>query len=257
MIKNAHTVTSGKTIVWLIIFYPFTMVYSQNSKSDSLIWIKGIVIDEQSQLPIGNVQMVSYKTQMLFVANEEGVFRNSFHISDSVKIFGLGFEAKTFKVKDYINCDTLITVVLSRRSYLIRAVDVAPKRKLALHLPPDIKLAEKNETPPALRNDNFSGKPPVLAAVVSPLSFIHYYTSKSEKRKRAFREELVKHEKQSQINQFYNRSVIEKISGYSGASLDSFVVYCNINLKITERHNPVIVKQMISDLYDIYKTKDN
>lgn len=240
-------------VIWLIIFCPVIVVFSQEQNTDSVVWIKGVVLDEETRKPIGNIQLASYNEQHLYVADSDGTFRNIFSINDSIKIFGMGFNAKIIKVKDYINSDTLIEVVLSRRTYMIRSVDVAPQRELALHLPSDIKLGKKNETPPAQRNDNFSSKPPVLAALKSPLSYVHYYTSKSEKRKRKFREELRIHKKQLKINEFYNRDIIQEVSGLEGDSLDSFVVYCNINLVIDVNRNPVIVKQWIKELYDEYK----
>jgi len=242
-------------VIWLILFCPFTKVFSQEQYADPIVWIKGVVLDEQTHRPIGNIQLASYKKQHLYVANEKGEFSNNFDINDSIKIFGLGFESKTLKVRDCIGSDSTIEVVLSRKTYLIRSVDVAPQRELALHLPSDIKLGEKNKTPPAQRNDDFSSKPPVYVAVLNPLAFAHYYTSKSEKRKRAYRKEMINYDKQLKIDQFYNRDIIKEISGLDGENLDRFIVYCNVHLKIDENRNAIIVKQWIKELYVEYKER--
>ncbi|WP_027472909.1 hypothetical protein [Saccharicrinis fermentans] len=226
---------------------------------DSTVWVKLIVKDKTDDRFIENAQVISYETMHIYATDSLGSFRNVFNATDSLKVFGLGYEAVVIKVKQFENIEDGLTLELARRTYMIRSVDVPAKQELHLHLPSDIKLAEKkdDDKPIALRSGNFSSKPPVLAAVFNPLSFIHYYTSKQEKRKRNAIKELAKDAEQQKINVFYNRDIIKEVSGYEeGKKLNDFIVYCNVNLHLNSRDNALLVKERILKLKEKFEAQE-
>ncbi|WP_066630147.1 hypothetical protein [Labilibacter marinus] len=236
------------------------LICARSHAQDSLrteIWVKVLVFDKTDDRIIENAQIISYETMQAFSTDTLGTFRNIFNDSDSLKIFSLGYDAVTVKVADFKNLPDGGEIGLTRRTYMIKSVDVQAKQELHLHLPDDIKLAKKSkdDKPLAVRSELFSSKPPVLAAVVNPISFVHYYTSKTERRKRNAIKELAKSAEQQKINTFFNRDIIKEVSGYSeGDSLTNFIVYCNVNLKLSSRDNPLIVKQQILELKEKFET---
>ncbi len=214
------------------------------------------LLDTENNKPIANAQTISYMSQHHFVTNKDGVIIYSFPMGDSLRVFGMGYEALTLQVSDFIGVDSIVDIMLTRRTYMIQGVDVGGT-DMHLHLPDDIKLGKNEDLAPApLRNDGFSGKPPLIAAVVSPASYIFYHTSKSEKRKRNMRAELAKHEQQEIVDEFYNAEVIKEISAYEGDTLNSFIIYCNTHLTITSRTNPLIVKQLILDTKEEFEKRE-
>ncbi len=230
-------------------------VLAQNSEPEQA-WVKLHIIDNVDNRPIQNAQIVSYETMLFYNSDSAGIFRNTFNVTDSIKVFGMGYDAVVLKIKNIITDeDSVKNVFLSRRSYMIASVDVPAEKELQLHMPDDIHVNVKNTTPVSIRSDNFTQKPPVLAAVVSPVSYIYYYTSKRERRKRKFRE-LLQQEKEEQIvNNMYSRELIKEITGYVGKELDKFMVFCNINIKIDSSDNPIIVKQKVLELKEKYETE--
>lgn len=239
----------------LLLFTLFTIAcYAQNNK-DSLVVVKIKVWDKINNAPIQNIQIISYESMQMFITDGNGSFRSSFSVSDSLKINGIGYEQFTLKVKNFAQTDDYLNIYLERKSIMIRSVDVAPKRELALHLPDDIKLGNKNETPTSLRNDSYSKRPNILAAAFTPLSFAQYHLSKSEKEKRKAKVLIAKSKDNAEINKFFNKDIIAEVSKYTGEKLERFIVFCNINLKVNKYDNHLIVKQSILDLKDTFENE--
>lgn len=241
-----------------ILYTLFTLLLSVNAIAQpdtTSVKVAVRLLDAENNKPIFNAQTISYMSQHHFVTDEDGIIIYSFPKADSLRVFGMGYEALTLQVSDFIGIDSIIDIELSRQTYMIQGVDVGGK-DMHLHLPDDIKLGNNKDLPPAsLRNDGFSGKPPLIAAVVSPASYIFYHTSKSEKQKRNMRAELAKQEHQDIIDEFYNADVIKEISKYEGDTLTNFIIYCNTHLTITSRSNAIIVKQLIIDAKKEFEKK--
>ncbi len=235
-------------LAFLFVFlFSFCYMYAQQ-ESTSLVWVKLLVKDEANSKAIEGAQVISYETYQRFVTDSVGTFRHVFKSTDSLKVFGLSYEGKVIKVKEFIDNPDGMTISLPRRSYMIQEVEVSTN-EMHLHLPEGIELGKKSDTPPALRSDDFSKKPPVLAALVSPISYVHYHTSKREKRKRNAKRMLAQEKEQDKINLFYNPEIIKEVSGYDkGDTLTNFIIYCNIHLKLSSRDNPLLVKEKIKAL---------
>lgn len=232
---------------------PFWLIAQINA--DSVVWVKLIIYDKVDSSPIENAHIISYKSMQAFASDSLGIFRGYFEERDSLKIFGLGYDALVIRVADFKTMMEGMEIKLARRTYMIRSVDVRAKQELHLHLPDDIKLGKKNETPPPLRNDGFSAKPNVFNALQSPIGVIYYYTSKKERRKRNARKEIAKSKEQDKINLFFNRDIIKEVSRYEeGEELNSFIIYCNVNLKLSSKENPLIVKHKILELKDKFES---
>jgi len=233
-------------LILVLIIWSF-VCKAQGSK-DSLVVVRLKVWDEINKMPIENIQVISYETTQVFITDEEGSLRSTFSISDSLRINGIGYSPYTLKVSDFVGQEGYRNFYLERTSIMIREVDVAPHKELALHMPDDIKVGVINETPPALRNDGYSSKPGVVAAVLTPASFAYYHLSKSEKQKRNARKKIAESKEQDKISMLYNREIVAEVSGYEGELLDEFMIYCNVHLKLKSSDNQLLVKQQIVEL---------
>ncbi len=227
-------------------FILYSLYTQAQELSDNLVWVKLSVYDKVNNKPIDGAQVISYKTMLSYVTDSLGQFRNTFNESDSLKIYSLGYDGQTIKVKQFKQLENGIEIYLNRRTYMIRSVDVPAKKELHLHLPEDIQLAKKNDTPPPLRSDVFSSKPPIIAAVINPISYAYYFTSKKERRKRKAIQAIRRSKDHDIIRTFFNREIIKEVSGYEdGEKLNKFIIYCNLNIRVTVKDNPLIVKHKI------------
>lgn len=236
--------------VVLFLLLSSLMVNGQDVSQDQ-VWVKLKVRDVVNKQPIENAQVVSYITYQMFATDSLGVFRGTLSKVDSLKIFSLGYKPMIFYVAKVDSSVDMLVVDLERNSIVLDAVDVSADKEVNISFPSDINT-EVNEMPIDLRSDGFSSKPKVLDAVLTPVGFLHYHMSKEEKMKRNAREMLAKDADQQLINGFYNREIVQEVSEYEGKDLDAFIIYCNINLKVTSEDNPIIVKQRIFELKKIY-----
>ena len=234
-------------------------VFAQEDKGQE-VWVKIIARDNTDGKTIENAQIVSYETMQMFATDSSGVFRGVFNTSDSLKIFGLGYEAIVVKVKKFENLPEGKEISLDRRIYMIRSVDVAAKKELHLHLPGDIKLAKKDEKkePVALTSSHYSPKRTVLTSVLNPVGFVRHHVSKKERFLRKANERLADAKEQQEVDKIYNRNVIKEISGYAeGDTLTRFIVYCNVNINVKPSDNPLMVKQKILELQKQFETQQS
>ncbi|MCW3805244.1 hypothetical protein [Plebeiibacterium marinum] len=229
--------------------------YSQDTPKEQ-VWVKLIVKDSVDNKTISNAQIVSYESMIIYATDESGVFRGSFNSTDSLKVFGLGYSPTIVHVDMLKNFPEGKIVHLGRKFYMLGTVDVPSDQELHLNMPKDINLGKENDIPTALRGDSYNKKPPVLAAVANPLSYVNYYTSKKEREKREMRRVLGQEQEQDKINEFYNRDIVKEVSGYEGEMLDKFMIYCNINIKLSADSNPVLIRMKIAELMEKFEEEN-
>ncbi len=229
--------------------------FAQDTASDQ-VWVKLIVKDSVDNKLIENAQIVSYESMIIYATDEKGEFRNTFSKSDSLKVFGLGYSPQVIRVSEFNDSVQQKVIHLGRKIYMIGTVDVASDRELHLNLPKDINLGGEDDLPAALKGDSYNKKPPVMAAVVNPLSYVNYYTSKREREKRDMRRVLVQNEEQEKIKEFYNRDIVKEVSGYEGEMLDKFMIYCNINIKLSPDSNPIFIRMKIAELLEKFEEEN-
>ncbi len=227
-------------------------IFSQNDEKN-IVWVKLVVKDSVDNKIIENAQIVSYETMIIYATDESGIFRGSFSKTDSLKVFGLGYSPQVLRVNEFNDSIGERVIHLGRKIYMIGTVDVQSDKELHLNLPKDIHFGNEDDLPASLKGDSYNKKPPIAAAVVNPLSYVNYYTSKREREKRDMRRVLVQNEEQEKVNEIYNRNIVKEVSGYDGEMLDKFMVYCNVNLKVTSESNPILVRMQIAELLEKFE----
>ncbi|MCU4174714.1 hypothetical protein [Carboxylicivirga sp. N1Y90] len=229
------------------------------------VWLDGLVINQadSSRLPL--TQIASYKLVQIFAADSLGEFFIQVPKGDSLKFMALGFEAKSVLVDDLIDSIAgKTTIALRRTSYMIGQVDInyykkfseyqdylkkmrAKQAELDLFLPPEIKLGKGSDVPPDLR-PLYRSKPPVLAAFFQPINYIYYHTSKLEKSKI----KVLKLMEETIIRELLTVEMMREVSSLEGKELESFIVYCNVNVELNKYDTTETVRVKVMDLFAQY-----
>ncbi|TAJ14664.1 hypothetical protein DMA11_04640 [Marinilabiliaceae bacterium JC017] len=237
-------------------------------RSQQLKYLKGRVINRDDNRGIPFAQIASYQLRMMFAADSLGYFIIKIPPNDSLKIISLGFESQVFKTDNPspANEDSLHIFPLKLNSYLLGQVDVnfyrgyhehsnrynylnkKDENELHLHLPEDIKMGQESDIPAPLR-PTFSQPPNVLDAIFSPLSFVYYHGSKSEKAKT----KLLKIREKDAVRALMTRELIEEISGYKEKELDRFIVYCNTHIELSKSDDEYTIRIKVIDALNEYK----
>jgi len=246
------------SVVW------FTKVVAQ----DKQVWLHGKVVHQADSVSIPLAQIASYQKVNLFAADSVGEFRVILSANDSIKVIALGFEPRVFHLSTMnIHPDEVVLLPLKRASYLIKQVDINfykgyndytshlkeirnKQKEMDLHLPAHIQLGRAPEIPPDIQ-PTFKENPGIVGAIASPLSFMYFHTSKSEKRKR----KMVKLMEQNKLRKLLSTDLIKSVSGLEGEELQEFIVYCNANVKFKKNDNETSIKYKVIDLFKVFKMK--
>lgn len=234
--------------------------------NETITW-RGIVVNQSNGEPVPNAVVAVYRQVMMYSADENGVFRIALLPADSVRVAALGFQAATFSVKEVIpDSEGWVSLKLHPVSYTLKEVKVKGYRgmldpmffpkltddvpRIELNLPSYIgsKMSKTSPSEQLLMKN-----PSPLAALASPISFGYSLFSKHEKSLRNLA--IAKVESKSWLlhDAFASRETIAIFSGFEGDELDAFVIYCNINLKISSFDNGASVAAKIKILLDQFK----
>jgi len=233
---------------------------------ENQVWLHGQVVRQADGAVIPFAQIASYKKTTLFAADSMGEFRIILDAKDKIKVVALGFESRTFFLDSInVDADEQYTFPLKQTTYQIEQVDInsnhhynkylsqlkamrSKQMEMDLGLPADIELGKVREIPADIQ-PVFKRRPPVIAALANPLSYVHYYTSKSEKQKRNMLI-LLADEKQRRL---LSVELIQEVSGLQGRELELFTMYCNVNIKLLNEDDETSIRYKVIDLYKAYK----
>ena len=205
------------------------------------------VVDNE---PIPYAHIVNPRTHGGTTSNVNGLFSMDILNIDSLKISALGFSDETVGIPVTHKEDSILVIFIKPVLFSIDEVTVEGEKK-------QVNLGETFGKPtdisPELRGDAFNKKPPVLAALVNPISYFQYYLSKKEKRKRAVREAIAleKHWKMHAEN--YNKEKVMMLTGLNEDRADEFMLWFNSKNVLPYMSNEYEVRATIKEYFEIYK----
>ena len=258
-----------KKLAYIIIF--LVSLFSGNcfSQSDSLIWISGSVVDSSSNKPIPYAKIAIYSNHLLFAADSVGHFALQLQEHDSIKIFVLGYGIKVFKLDSvYQSNEDLILFPLSQSSIMLKNIDINLQRGFIdidekvtslgimenLNLPSDIIPYDKSkDIIPASYKPVFKSKPPVVAFLFHPVSYVNYFAGKQEKSKRKMVELILS----QQTDSLMTREMIGEMTGLSDEYLDEFIIFCNKKIKINQNDDIYKIRKKIFFVFEEYLKKEH
>ncbi len=234
----------------LLILIVSNVVAQDKEETEDDVWVQLFVYDADEHRVMENVQVISFRSMLVYLTDSIGSVHGFFQSGDSLKVSGMGFQPVVVKVDAFKGKENGKMVFLSRQTYMLRAVDITADKDFDLHMPGDINMGDDKEddTPISLRSSYGKKKPAIYKAAINPVGFAHYYLSKEERQKRKNIKELQEEEKRQKIRKIFNRDIVAFVTGYKDKELDDFMLYCNMHLEVTENSNPIIVQQDVLDL---------
>ena len=246
----------------LFTFLSLMLGTSGLGQSRQQIWLKGQVMNAADSMPVPFAQIASYKKLLMYAADSIGEFTIMLPLNDSIKILALGFEPVVTSIHNsFSNTETPVLFPMVKISYQIQQIDInaystytkysedlkavhAKAQEMDLKMPADIIMGKGSEIPAAIR-PVFARKPPIIAAFFNPLGYATYFLSNQEKEKR----QLVKLFHQDKNRQLLTPEIIQKVSGLEGEKLQQFMIYCNVNIQLTDKDNHFSIKRKVMELY--------
>lgn len=212
--------------------------------------LKARLVSLGDNQPIPYAHIVNPRTHGGTTSNVEGIFTMDMLNIDSLRVSAIGFFDETFGIPIFHKEDSILVIFIKPVVFSIDEVRVeGEKRKVDLGR----EFGSPTDISPELRGDAFNKRPPVLAALVNPLSYWQYYLSKKEKRKRAVREAvaLEKHWKMHAEN--YNKEKVMMLTGLDEDRADEFMLWFNSKNVLPYMSSEYEVRATVKEYFEIYK----
>ena len=214
-----------------------------------LIKLKGQVVNIDDGLPVPFAHVINMRTHGGTTTDTFGNFNFEMLNVDSLAISAVGFKKIYLRVDPHHNENNLYIIQAIPAIFAIKEVQVKGElRKLDLGLP----QAKPVNIDPELRGDAFNSKPPVIAALFTPLSFLQYYLSHNEKEKREVRKAIVSEERWQILSQYYTKDVVMNLTGLNETEADKFMLYFNSKGILNHTSSEYDVRAAIIEQYKLW-----
>jgi hypothetical protein len=242
-----------RTVAFTFLFLFFSVTAFSQSSDDidpMPIKLKGQVLNLEDETPVPNAIVINLRTHATISADLLGRFMMDMLNIDSLSVTSLGYSKNIAHVPANYNEMNVLIIYAKPIRFAIPDVNVTGQQKKVNM--DGVPVSKKNDIAPELRGDAFNKKPPVIAALLSPASFLQYYLSKSEREKRETRKAIVSDKQWDFISQFYNKELVMKLTGMNNAQADFLMVYINSKGLINQMTNEYDVRNIIKEQYKLY-----
>lgn len=250
--KDVNLARSILIIGFLIVsFFSYAQV-DEEEIDPMLIRFKAKIISAADSTPIPYANVINNRTHSGTITNNEGLFSLEMLNIDSLIITSVGYDKTVIKVpRNYSEFNT-VTYVIKPINYAIGEVKVKGERtKVDLGL----ETGKPIDLDPKLRGDAYNEKPPILAALFNPASFMQYHLSKKEKRKREVREAMALEKNWEKHSRNYNKEKVKILTGLNETEADSFMLWFNSQNVLPYTSTEYEIRAAILEYFELYKAK--
>jgi hypothetical protein len=214
-----------------------------------LVRLKGRIVSTADSSAIPYASIVNNRDRSGTIANSDGYFMLDVLNIDSLSVTSVGFQKKIIYLPYSYMGQEILTFTLNPVSYPVGEVEVKGEK-------PDLNMnlgtGKPVDIPPQLRGDAYNEKPPLLAALFSPISYWQYYLSHREREKREVREAMLLQQNWEMHSRNYNKEMVMKLTGLNEAEADSFMVWFNAQNVLPYTSTEYEVRASIKYYYQIY-----
>lgn len=215
------------------------------------IKLKGQILNLDDEMPVPFAFVLNHRTHSGVTTDEQGRFTMDMLNVDSLSISSLGFSKTTARVPANYNEMNVLILYAKPVRFAIPEVQVKGDKFKVDGLPTGKKL----DIDPQLRGDAYNKKPPVIAALIHPASFLQYYISKSEREKRETRKAIITEKQWEILAQYYTREMVMNLTGLNDSAVDAFMIYMNTKGILNYMSTEYDVRANIREQFRIYKSE--
>lgn len=230
------------------------VVWSQTDEVDPMpIKLKGQVLNLEDEMPVPNAIIMNMRTKGTISADLQGRFVMDALNIDSLQITSLGYAKSVAHIPANYNEMNVLIIYAKPIRFSIPDVNVkGAQKKVNME---GVPVGKENKVAPELRGDAYDKKPPVIAAIVNPASFLQYHLGKSEKEKRETRKAIVTEKHWELISQYYNKKMVQDLTGLNNTEADYFMMYINGKGLLNEMRTEYDVRNIIKEQFKLYRAE--
>lgn len=243
-------------IIAIILFGSFQSVFAQDDDiiDPVLIYLKAKLVNKEDSLPVPYAHVINMRTHGGTTSDANGKFTMEILNVDSLVVSVMGYKKEHIRIPRSHHQDSLLVITVTPIRYAIGEVEVKGEtRKLNLGLP----QGNITDVDPELRGEAFNEKPKWYQAALTPVSFMYYHLSRSEKEKRAVREAMITEADWERLSQFYNKEMVMNLTGLTEDEADLFMIWFNSKFLLHGRSTEYDVREAILREFENYKQEMN
>lgn len=247
---------SGTRILLFILLFLNSFLLSAQEFDDidpMPIKLKGQVLNLEDESPVPFAFVLNFRTHTGVTTDDQGKFMMDMLNVDSLSISSLGFTKTTVHIPANYNEINVLILYARPVRFSIPEVNVSGE-KMKVNME-GVPVAKKIDIDPQLRGDAYNKKPPVVAAIFTPVSFIQYYASKREREKRETRQAIVTEKQWEILSQYYTKELVRELTGLDDLTADSLMMYINSKGLLSHMSNEYDVRNTILEQYKLYKAE--
>ena len=173
--------------------------------------LNGVLFENGSNIRIALAEINNLRNRYGVGSNDMGLFNIRASVGDTLVITKRGFSDLVIVV----NSTKDLVLRLNRGNILKEVVITGETKKQTLEA---VKQDYKD------KGSFYAGKPPILSFFGSPLTFLYELFGRTPRNARRFNNMYTTEMQQTQIDQFFNRSLITEHTKLEGKELDLFMV---------------------------------
>nr|WP_276903016.1 hypothetical protein [Pedobacter kyonggii] len=212
-----------KNLKFAIILFVFTSI-SFFAKAQDFI-VKGVVIEKGSNIRIALSEITNLRTGIGVGSNDIGMFQLKARIGDTLLVI----KRDLIDQRVVVNSEKDLVIYLVRGSTTL--ADVTIRGNTKKEDLDEIKREFKNK---GVYN---GGKTTVLSAIFSPLNALYNLFGTDPKNARRFGRYADNEIKQSQIDVYFNQSIIKNNTELRGDTLEKYMLNCRPEFEKAEHWN--------------------
>lgn len=250
-------------VVFLCLFIS-TIGFSQ-TENDSIALtskVKGIVVNNETLLPMNNVHVINTTKVLGTTTNGSGQFEIEGIVNDTIIFTYLGFETvKTVITNDWIKTNNT-KIKLTEKIYILEEINVS-QYNLTGYLEVDTKIIPVNDNYRA----NISGimasyevgeKSPnalgrIVRSVLNPADFLYNTFSKKTKEMKKLKQMKANDDIRKLLATKYDRETLASLLEISKDDIPIILEKCNYSEEFIKSANDLQILDAISGCYEEYK----
>lgn len=218
------------------------------------IRLQGKIISMGDNIPVPYAHIINNRTHSGTTSNAGGFFTLEMLNIDSIVVSSMGYFTESFNIPYNYNQDSIFIIKIRPIRFSIGEVTIEGERiKANTDALPEGQVSDIDLE---LRGDAFNEKPPVLAALFNPLSFMQYYMSNKEKEKRKVREAMLLEQYWELHSQNYNKEIVMSLTGLNETEADDFMIWFNSLSVLPYTATEYEVRAAIKNYFEIYKLEN-
>lgn len=245
---------AGFMLMMAVLLFSFQLRAQNIEDIDPMpIKLKGQVLNLDDGSPVPYAFVLNFRTHSGVTTDEQGKFVMDMLNVDSLSISSLGFSKTTVHIPPNYNEMNVQILYAKPVKYAIDEVKVAGEQKKANLY--GVPKGKKLDIDPQLRGDAYNKRPPVLAAVFNPISYVQYYASKREREKREAREAILTEKHWDELSQFYTKKLVMELTGLNEYAADNLMMYINSKGLLSHLSTEYDVRNTIMEQFKLYKAE--